>query len=78
MTRTSTRRGHASCSVTINDGPGHYKAIAAYAGDAAYVGGSQTVDFPVLHIPTKITYTGDTSGDYHDLASCRRALDDGA
>ena len=54
--------GHASCPVTITAGPGHYKAIAAYAGDAAYIGGSQTVDFTVLHIPTKITYTGDTSG----------------
>jgi kumamolisin len=58
--------GHASCSVTINDNPGHYSAIAAYAGDAAYKGGSQTVDFTVLHIPTKIVYSGDTSGDYND------------
>ena len=46
--------------------PGTYTAIAAYAGDAAYVGGSQTVDFVVQHIPTKITYSGDTSGDYND------------
>jgi kumamolisin len=58
--------GSASCSVTINDNPGKYKAIAAYAGDAAYTGGSQTVDFTVLHIPTTIVYTGPTSGDYND------------
>jgi hypothetical protein len=66
--------GHASCPVTITAGPGHYKAIAAYAGDAAYIGGSQTVDFTVLHIPTKITYTGDTSGDYHDLVKLSATL----
>jgi hypothetical protein len=58
--------GSASCAVTINDNPGKYKAIAAYAGDAAYTGGSQTVDFTVLHIPTTIAYTGPTSGDYND------------
>jgi kumamolisin len=58
--------GNASCNVTITANPGHYKAIAAYAGDAAYGGGSQTVNFTVLHIPTKITYAGATSGDYHD------------
>jgi kumamolisin len=66
--------GHASCSVTVNDDPGHYKAIAAYAGDAAYKGGSNTVDFTVLHIPTKITYNGATSGDYHDPATLSATL----
>ncbi len=71
--------GHASCNVKITDDPGVYKAIAAYAGDAAYVGGSQTVDFTVLHIPTKITYSGDTSGDYNDPVTLSAKLtDDGS
>ena len=68
--------GHASCNVTIGDDPGRYKAIAAYAGDAAYTGGSQTVDFTVLHIPTKITYTGATSGDYNDAVTLSATLKD--
>ena len=66
--------GHASCPVTITAGPGHYKAIAAYAGDAAYIGGSQTVDFTVLHIPTKITYTGGITTDYHDKVTLSATL----
>jgi tetratricopeptide (TPR) repeat protein len=66
--------GHASCSVTITDDPGRYTAIAAYAGDAAYAGGSQTVDFVVRHIPTKVTYSGDTSGDYNDLVNLSATL----
>ena len=71
--------GHASCSVTITDDPGRYTAIAAYAGDAAYAGGSQTVDFVVRHIPTKVTYSGDTSGDYNDLVNLSATLvDDGS
>ncbi len=71
--------GHASCLVTIGDDPGNYKAIAAYAGDAAYVGGSQTVDFLVEHIPTKITYTGATTADYNDPATLSATLvDDGS
>jgi hypothetical protein len=70
--------GNASCNVTISSGPGVYKAIAAYAGDAAYQGGSQTVDFTVLHIPTKISYSGATSGDYNDLVTLSATLiDDG-
>src|SRR5579862_2755280 len=68
--------GNASCSVTIGDAPGTYKAIAAYAGDAAYVGGSQTVDFVVQHIPTKLTYQGDTSGDYNDPVTLKAKLQD--
>lgn len=71
--------GHAQCDVTINDDPGGYEAIAAYAGDAAYVGGSHTVNFTVLHIPTKITYAGETSGDYNDPVTFTATLvDDGS
>jgi hypothetical protein len=71
--------GNAQCSVTITDEPGRYKAIAAYAGDAAYKGGSQTVDFVVLHIPTKLTYTGDTSGEYNDpVTLSAKLVDDGS
>jgi kumamolisin len=68
--------GHAQCNVTITADPGHYKAIAAYAGDAAYKGGSQTVDFTVLHIPTKITYTGPSAGEYHDPITVSATLKD--
>ena len=56
--------GHASCNVTINDSPGHYSAIAAFAGDAVHVAKSQTVAFTVNHIPTSVSYTGPTTGTY--------------
>ncbi|HWH12159.1 MAG TPA: Ig-like domain repeat protein [Solirubrobacteraceae bacterium] len=56
--------GHASCSVTVNDAPGHYSAIAVFAGDAGYDAISTTVPFTVNGITTTTTYTGPTSGDY--------------
>jgi hypothetical protein len=40
------------------------------------VGGSQTVDFTVLHIPTKITYTGATTVDYHDQVTLSATLNE--
>ena len=68
--------GNVSCGVTVNTAPGHYTAIAAFAGDAAYVAGSDTVSYTVLHIPTKITYTGPTSGDYNDQVTLSATLND--
>jgi hypothetical protein len=68
--------GNASCAITVSSAPGTYKAIAAYAGDAAYKGGSDTVDFIVNHIPTKLTYTGATSGDYNDAVTMSAKLID--
>ena len=66
--------GHVSCMVTITANPGHYSAIAVYAGDVAYKAASDTVDFTVLHIPTKIAYTGATTGDYHDSVALSATL----
>jgi hypothetical protein len=73
---TTDGSGNVSCSVTINDSPGRYKAIAAFAGDAAWNAGSDTKDFTVLHIPTKITYTGPTSTDYNDQITLSARLND--
>ncbi len=73
---TTDGSGNASCTVTINDDPGTYKAIAVFAGDGAWVAGSDTVDFTVLHIPTKITYSGATSGDYNDAVTLSAKLTD--
>ena len=80
-TRTATRHvgreRHAPATSRSTTTLAHYKAIAAYAGDAAYVGGlADTVDFTVLHIPTKITYSGDTSGDYNDPVTLSAKLTD--
>lgn len=66
--------GNASCTVTINDSPGHYSVIAAWAGDAAFNAGSVTDDFTVNHIPTTVTYTGPTSGDYNDSVTLGATL----
>jgi Pro-kumamolisin, activation domain/Bacterial Ig-like domain (group 3) len=68
--------GDASCTITVSSAPGTYQAIAAFAGDAAYVGNSDTKTFTVLHIPTKITYTGDTSGEYNDPVTLSARLND--
>jgi uncharacterized protein (DUF2237 family) len=64
---TTDGSGHASCSVTLNnalDVPGHYSAIAVFAGDAVHVADSDTEPFTINNIPTTTTYTGPTSGTY--------------
>jgi kumamolisin len=71
---TTDSSGNASCSVTIADAPGHYSVIAAFAGDAGYEAVSTTKPFTVLHIPTTITYTGATSGDYNDAVTLSATL----
>ncbi len=71
---STDQNGNASCAVTINDPPGHYHAIAAFAGDGAWQAGSDTKDFTVNHIPTTVTYSGDTSGDYNDPVTLSAAL----
>jgi kumamolisin len=71
---TTDSSGNASCPVTISDPPGHYKVIAVFAGDAGYKAASVTNDFTVLHIPTTITYTGATSGDYNDPVTLSATL----
>lgn len=68
--------GNASCNVTVSSDPGRYKAIAAFAGDAAYRGGSQTVDFLVNGIPTKLVDSGGTSTDYNDAVTLSATLTD--
>jgi hypothetical protein len=61
---TTDSSGHASCNVVINDAPGHYSAIAVFAGDAVYDAVSTTVPFTVNGIPTTTKYTGPTSGTF--------------
>jgi hypothetical protein len=68
--------GNASCGITVSSAPGTYKVIAVFAGDAAYQAKSDTEDFTVLHIPTKITYTGPTSGEYNDEITLSATLND--
>ena len=68
--------GNVSCGVTVTTDPGHYAVIAAFGGDAAYVATSVTESYTVLHIPTKITYTGDTSGEYNDAVTLSARLND--
>jgi hypothetical protein len=65
---TTDGSGQASCSVVLNDptndAPGHYSAIAAFAGDAVHVAKSDTEPFTIDNIPTTTTYTGPTTGTY--------------
>jgi hypothetical protein len=63
---TTDSSGNASCSVTMNDPPGHYSTSAAFGGDAGYQAVSTTSPFTVLHMPTSVTYTGATSGGYNE------------
>ncbi|HEY8764394.1 MAG TPA: Ig-like domain repeat protein [Solirubrobacteraceae bacterium] len=72
---TTDGSGNASCQVTITDAPGRtYSAIAAWPGDAAFNAGSDTKSFIVNQIPTTVTYTGATSGDYNDAATLSATL----
>jgi hypothetical protein len=74
---TTNSSGEASCPVTIADAPGHYSAIAVFAGDAGYEAASTTVPFTVLHIPTSITYTGATTGTFsHEATLAAKLIDE--
>ncbi len=68
--------GNVSCSVTINDSPGHYSVIAVFGGDAGYKAVSETLPFTVLHIPTTVTFNGASSADYNDAVTLSATLTD--
>jgi hypothetical protein len=63
---TTSATGVAACSVTTPSGPSAVFA-ASFAGDADYLGSSASTTVTLLK-PTAATYTGATSGEYHDLA----------
>jgi kumamolisin len=71
---TTEASGNASCNVKVEDAPGHYSVIAVFAGDAGYKAVSTTKPFTVLHIPTTVTYTGATSGEYNDAVTLSAKL----
>ncbi len=71
---TTDSTGKASCSVRIEDAPGHYSVIAVFAGDAGYQAMSATKPFTVLHIPTTVTYTGAIGGEYNDPVTLSASL----
>jgi Pro-kumamolisin, activation domain len=58
--------GIASCTLTVHSPPGSTSVTAAFSGDAAYIAKSVTNPFTVTGTPTKVLYTGPTSGDYND------------
>lgn len=60
--------GIASCAITPQRPAGVYPLTASYAGDGAILPSAVTVPFTVTQAPTKLVYTGATSGDHHDPA----------
>jgi hypothetical protein len=66
--------GAASCTLTVHAAPGSTNVVASFAGDAAYVAASVTTPFTVTGTPTKVVYTGATSGDYNDPVTLTATL----
>jgi hypothetical protein len=73
---TTDATGHVSCQLTLTQDPGSYTAGASFAGDPAYTSASGSAPFTINLEDTKITYTGATSGDYHDPATAAGYLTD--
>ncbi len=76
---TTNTSGHAQCTITLNQVPGSYTAVASFAGDSAYNSASASDPFTIEKEDTVVTYSGATTQDYHDpfTASATLLDDDG-
>ncbi len=68
--------GKASCPIVLNQNPGQYQLIATFDGDVTRIGSTTTRTFNITTEDTALAYTGDTSVDYHDLATFSAVLTD--
>ncbi len=69
--------GRAQCTITINQIPGSsYSVTASFAGDGQRLASSTQKAFVITKEEAAITYTGDTSVDYHDDAKLSAKLVD--
>ena len=71
---TTDGTGTASCSFVVSLAPGAYTVTASFAGDVYYVGSSDAEPYTVKPVPTAITYSGATNGDYSDQVTLRGTL----
>ncbi|HKB34428.1 MAG TPA: sialidase family protein [Candidatus Dormibacteraeota bacterium] len=68
--------GNVSCSIVLNQTPGAYTVMASFAGDAQHSAVSTSHTFTINREDTKLTYTGDTTQDFHDPATMSATLAD--
>ena len=74
---TTDTKGHASCSVTLNQHPGSYNVTVGFAGDAAYDQANlSSVGFTITQEESKVTYGGALTQDYHDAFTASATLVD--
>jgi hypothetical protein len=71
---TTDAAGQASCQLTLNQHPAVYTFSASFAGDAAYDLATASVPFTITQEESKLTYTGDTTADYHDAFTASATL----
>ncbi len=72
----SDASGNVSCSLTLNQTPGSYSVVASFAGNAQWSAVTTSTPFTINREDTKLTYTGDTTQDYHDQATMSATLTD--
>ena len=68
--------GEASCTITPTQAPGSYSVVVSVAGDSTYKAGSDTQSFTIRQDESKLTYTGETTADYHDAFTASATLVD--
>jgi hypothetical protein len=73
-TARTDANGLASCTVTLADTPGSYQASAHFAGSGPLVASDGGATFTVGREQSAITYGGDVTGDFHDVAQLQGTL----
>ncbi len=68
--------GRAACTVTLDQHPGVVPLGATFTGDDAHGASNATRNFTITPEDSKLTYSGATSGDYHDPATVSATLTD--
>jgi M6 family metalloprotease-like protein len=71
---TTDSAGVASCAITLTQHPAASTLSAAFAGDPAYNPAAASTPFTINKEPTKLTYTGATTADYHDAFTASGTL----
>lgn len=66
--------GTASCTLTLSQIPGAYTVTASFAGDINYKASSASAAFTINKALTFLSYTGATTGDYHDPVTLTAVL----
>ncbi len=73
---TSDGAGLGACQITINQVPGPYNVTATFAGDGQRLASRTSRAFTITREETALTYTGETTQDFHDPATLSAVLFD--